>query len=383
MIIDIHSHVAHPRLLAKYPMPPSLGDIVRLIEVKAAAGITTTIVGSPTGAAAMAPVPGLDTFAQEPGELRAFHAWLAATVREHRSHLRAYVWCNAFGDDAELTAAAEALRDDAFVGLIANTSVRGEYLDSPKADGFFAMAAEQGVPVLLHPGSGPAAAHGVQDYGLVEMVGRHCDVTMGLAAIVLSGRLEQHPGLKLIAASSGGALGLLPGRLDLAWRPRHWDAAGGPAGAKPPPPGLHRAPRTQAPPSELLRRVYVDTTAEGPFPLAFNLETFGPERIVFGTDAPPVPVDHREKVAAVEALPLTPEQRAAVLHRTAAELFGLHEPGGPFTGPGARSTRPHGHSAGPAGRGEPADPGAGEPREPSTGPREPRPRTSQPTGGTS
>ncbi|KAF4407475.1 MULTISPECIES: amidohydrolase family protein [Streptomyces] len=325
MIIDIHSHVAHPGLLARYPMPPSLGDIVKLIEVKAAVGIAMTIVGSPTGAATMAPVPGLDTFAQDPGELRAFHEWLAGTVQRHREQLRAYVWCNAFGDDKELAAAAEALGEDAFVGLIANTSVRGEYLDSPKADSFFAMAAELDVPVLLHPGSGPAAAQGVTDYGLVEMVGRYCDVTMGVAAIVLSGRLERHPGLKLVAASSGGALGLLPGRLDLAWRPRHWDAADGPATAKAPPPGLHRAPRTKTRPSELLRRVYVDTTAEGPFPLAFNLEAFGPDRILFGTDAPPVPVDHREKIRAVEALPLTADQREAVFHRTAADLFGLDD----------------------------------------------------------
>ena len=60
------------------------------------------------------------------------------------------------------------MRAHGFVGIIANTSIEGEYLDSPRADGFFAMAEELGVPVFLHPGPGPATCQGVRDHGLVE-----------------------------------------------------------------------------------------------------------------------------------------------------------------------------------------------------------------------
>jgi aminocarboxymuconate-semialdehyde decarboxylase len=326
VIIDVHAHIAHPDLLARYPMPPSLGDVDGMIEAKAAAGIDLSIVGSPTGAATMVPVPGVDTYRQPADQLRAFHDWLAGTVAERREHLRAYAWCNAFADDRQLAEAADTVRAGGFVGIMANTSVQGEYLDSPRADGFFAMAEELGVPVMLHPGSDPAACQGVKDYGLVEMAGRYCDVTMGLAAIVLSGRLERHPGVRILGASGGGALALLARRLDLAWQPRHWDAGpAAPAGparpAKAGPPGLRPAARSTVRPSELVRQLYVDTTADGWTPVAMDIDVFGADHVLFGTDSPPLPVNFP---AAVESLHrLDDQQRDAVLSGNAAHLFEL------------------------------------------------------------
>jgi aminocarboxymuconate-semialdehyde decarboxylase len=323
MIIDIHGHVAHPDLIARYPMPPSLGDIEGMLEVKAAAGIDLTIVGSPTGAATMVPVPGLDTYDQPADRLAVFHEWLAGVVAAHRAHLRAYARCNAFADEATLTRTATTLRDGGFVGIIANTSVRGEYLDAARADDFFAMVDELDVPVLLHPGTDPAACQGVSDYGLVEMVGRYCDITMGLAAIVLSGRLERYPRLRLIGASGGGALGVLPRRLDLAWRPAHWDDASGKRPVAGPP--LSRPPRTTVAPSTLARRLFVDTTTDGTHPLAINLDAFGASQIMFGTDAPPVPVIHHQKLAQIRDLPIPEADRSAILGGNAVRVFKLDD----------------------------------------------------------
>jgi len=322
VIIDIHGHIAHPSLLARYPVPPSLGDVDAMIEAKAAAGIGLTIVGSPSGAATMVPVPGLDTYRQPADQLRAFHDWLATVARERREHLRAYAWCNAFADDRELAEAAETVRSGGFVGIIANTSIEGEYLDSPRADGFFAMAEELGVPILLHPGTGPATCQGVRDFGLVEMVGRYCDVTMGLAAIVLSGRLEQHPGVRIIGASSGGALALLGKRLDLAWQPRHWDEEPGTSSHAARSPAMpNTAPRCTAPPSELMRRLYVDTTADGVTPITMDLDVFGAGHVLFGTDSPPLPV--ALEIALEDFGSLNAEDRGSILGGNAARIFAL------------------------------------------------------------
>jgi predicted TIM-barrel fold metal-dependent hydrolase len=322
VIIDIHGHIAHPSLLARYPMPPSLGNVDAMIEAKAAAGIGLTIVGSPSGATTMVPVPGLDTYHQPADQLRAFHDWLATVARERREHLRAYAWCNAFADDRGLAEAAETVRAGGFVGIIANTSIEGEYLDSPRADGFFAMTEELGVPILLHPGSGPATCQGVRDNGLVEMVGRYCDVTMGLAAIVLSGRLEQHPGVRIIGASSGGALALLGKRLDLAWQPRHWDEAPGESSQAAKTPAMpSTAPRCTAPPSELMRRLYVDTTADDVAQIAMDLDVFGARNVLFGTDSPPLPVALE---GALEAFGfLNGEDQDSILGGNATRIFAL------------------------------------------------------------
>ena len=150
MIIDVHGHVTHPELFKRFPMPPALLDIEGMLERKAALGIELTIVGSPVGYGTMTPVPGFDAFEQPLDQLKSFHEWLAETVREHSPRLAAYAFTNPFGGDELLAQTAQTVRDGGFVGVIVNTSIRGEYLDSERADDFFAMVDELGVPVLLH-----------------------------------------------------------------------------------------------------------------------------------------------------------------------------------------------------------------------------------------
>ncbi|WP_257463378.1 amidohydrolase family protein [Archangium lipolyticum] len=325
MIIDIHSHLAHPELARHAPVPPSLLDVDRLIEVKAEAGIDLTFIGSPSGPGTLVPASRGGNFTQPLDKLRAFHDWLGATVAAHRTRLRAYVYCDPFADDAMLAATEEYLRREEFVGIMTNPSAHGEYLDSPRADAFFAFAAGLDVPVMIHSGMDPVCCQGISDYGMFDMVGRYCDVTLGLSALVLSGRLEQHPSLRVIGTASGGALSLIGSRLDMAWRSQLW------AGAGKKPEGL-RDQRTRTPPSVLLRRLYADTTADNPDLHLANLKAFGAEHLLFGSDWPPVPVVHAGKIREVEALPLCDEERRAILGGNALRVFGLE-------GPVQRSTR--------------------------------------------
>jgi aminocarboxymuconate-semialdehyde decarboxylase len=88
------------------------------------------------------------------------------------------------------------------------------------------------------------------------------------------------------------------------------------------PAGLHTS-RSPVPPSDLIGRLYVDTTSDSRHAHLANLELLGAEHILFGTDWPPVPVQHREKIRAIADLPLGPEQRAAILGGNAVRLFGL------------------------------------------------------------
>jgi predicted TIM-barrel fold metal-dependent hydrolase len=302
VIVDVHGHISPPEALKRFPMPPSLGDVEGMIERKLEAGIGLTIVGSPVGAGAMVPIPGFDNYAQPADRLAALHDWLAATCARHPEHLRAYVYVNPFGDEAELAAARETLAgDDAFVGLIANTSVRGEYLDSENAAPFFALAEELDVPVLLHPPAAPAAGQGLRGLGLLEQVGRYNDVTAGLACVILGGWLDRHPGLRLIGAQGGGAIALLAEKLDLAYAAPH--RTGG---------------ELAAPPSSYLRRVWVDTASPSMLALCANVHALGADRLLFGTDSPPLglptAIDTIREVAG-----------EATLAENTSRLFGLTE----------------------------------------------------------
>src|SRR5262245_51183431 len=301
MTIDVHGHVTPPELLKKFPMPPILGDVDGMVARKAALGITTTVVGSPVGYGTMLPVPGIDNYAQPADALARFHEWVGETVREKDGALTGYVYANPFSAD-DVTKAAEWLRQKEFTGLIVNSSVRGEFLNDERTDDFFAMAEETGVPVLLHPPAVPVAADAMKAVGAIEHVVRPCDITMGVAAILLAGRLQRFPGLKLVAPNAGGALALLREKLDMA----------------------QKRDNVEGPPiSEQLRLIYVDTATPSLPALKAALEVFGPDHLLFGTDSPPLATPLDQALAMIEALGLSDVDRRKILGGNAAELFGL------------------------------------------------------------
>lgn len=355
MIIDIHGHLSPPEAARRFPMPPALTDVDGMLAARAEAGIDLTIIGSPVGAGAMARVPGVDNYNQPRDRLRAFHAWMSGLIGTFPDQLRGYVYANPFGDDDHLDGVRETLADPAFVGLITTSSVHGELLASPRADSFFALAAESGVPVLVHAPAEPIGTDRVGDLGFVEQIGRFGDLSLSLAMIAFAGLLDKYPELRLIGATGGGALALLPERLQTAARPRHW-GAGPPSG--PPATGSGAAPRTgaapgagrqgpprpgpadpgrQAPvppgpppsaapspdPGAALRRLYVDTSTFSPAHLGLNAEVLGPERMLFGTDSPPLSVPLEEYIRLIEKLPIDKASQQLVLGGNAEAIFDL------------------------------------------------------------
>ncbi|WP_327258362.1 amidohydrolase family protein [Streptomyces sp. NBC_01240] len=321
MIIDIHGHLSPPEAARRFPMPPSLTDVDGMLAARAQAGIDLTIIGSPVGAGAMARVPGVDNYAQPRDRLRGFHAWMSGLISTFPDQLRGYVYANPFGDDDHLEGVRETLADPAFVGLITTSSVHGELLGSPRADSFFALAAETGVPVLVHAPAEPIGTDRVDDFGFVEQIGRFGDVTMGMAMIAFAGWLDKYPGLRLIGATGGGALALLPERLQTAARPRHWggDAPPSAPSSAPSPSSVPAA----ADPAGALQRMYVDTSTFSPAHLGLNAEVLGPERMLFGTDSPPMSVPLEEFMRMIEKLPIDKASQQLILGGNAETLFDL------------------------------------------------------------
>ena len=317
MIVDVHAHLSPPEAGARFPMPPSLLDVEGMIERKLAAGIDLSVIGSPVGAGAMAPIPGVDNYAQPDDRLAVLHDWLAGLVAVYPAHLRAWAYVNPFGTDAQLATARDLVQEPGFVGFIVNSSVNGDYLGAPAGEAFFAMAAEACVPLFVHPPARPVGADALRGPALVEQVGRFLDVGPGVASVVLGGWLERHPGLRLLVAGGGGPLALLGERLDRAQRPEHWGGTPPGVGGSPGPPPLPR------PPSSYFDRIWVDTAVASATHLEANLRAFGSGRLVFGTDGPPILSAVEDTAALVAALPLDGPARARVLGGNACELLAL------------------------------------------------------------
>jgi predicted TIM-barrel fold metal-dependent hydrolase len=75
------------------------------------------------------------------------------------------------------------------------------------------------------------------------------------------------------------------------------------------------------PPSEHLRKLYLDSVCESPDALRLAVEVYGAERIMFGSDEP---FWSAERAAATLASArLAPGDVEQIRHRTAERLFGL------------------------------------------------------------
>ncbi|MGH2686428.1 MAG: amidohydrolase family protein [Actinomycetota bacterium] len=179
--------------------------------------------------------------------------------------------------------------------------VCGHHADEPELDPLWDALEATGVPYLLHP-KGETAIEDLRGYGapLPVAIGFPMETTIALSRLALGGVLERHPGLRIVAAHGGGAIPYLVGRLDMVW--------GGNDGLR---------ERLASPPSEGLKRLYLDAVLYTAGAARAAADLVGPDRLLFGTDHPWHSVG--------EPLERAFDERALerIRRGTAVELFGL------------------------------------------------------------
>jgi len=302
--VDAHSHLFPPAWEPLGRMPADMFDVSGLLERQAAAGIATSVVSDPH-------IWYGDLDPSDIARTREYNDFAAGLVRDYAPHLVALGTVTPWRGDEHVAEAERAVSELGLKGLALPTSDGGRYLDEiPHA--FWELVEALDVPVFVHPGGSVIGQELMAMYRLGEVCGRPLDTTVTLARLILTGGLERHGRVRLLCAHAGGAICTIADRLDFGHELRAYAPLG--------PWGEVELPE---PPSAYVARLHLDTVTYGTAALRPALERVGPERVLFGSDRPPVPFDLERSLGHVKALALAPEQEDAILGGNARVLFGL------------------------------------------------------------
>jgi predicted TIM-barrel fold metal-dependent hydrolase len=279
-----------------YPLIRSMTDLELRAEQMEEAGVTQSVL--------TVVVPGVDRLGAGDGPVvaRECNDLLADTAAASGGRFAALATLPM----QRPTEAAEELRRAVGRGLrgaLLYSNVGGRYLDAPEFRLVFAAAAELDVPLALHP-TNPVAAATVSDFAFMTTLGFLQETSVCALRLVLDGLYVRHPGFKLLVPHVGAILPYILGRIDYESE-RYAGAAG----------------VLDVPPSEHVRRFYLDSVSVWLPALRLALDVFGPERVLLGTDQPFW--DMRKSLDVVDAAGLDEEDAARVCHGNADRLFGL------------------------------------------------------------
>jgi aminocarboxymuconate-semialdehyde decarboxylase len=200
-----------------------------------------------------------------------------------------------------------AVKKQGLKGAAIGGVVNGVEFSDPKFHPVWAKAEELGVPLFIHPQGVPELNKRLSGNGwLGNTIGNPLETTIALSHLIFEGTLDRFPGLKVIAAHGGGFLPSYADRSDHA-------CMVGPKGCNP-------DVKLKKTPTEYLKQIYFDSLIFSPEAIRHLAAQVGAGQIVLGSDYPYPwqlhPVDH-----ILASTPLSDDEKADILGRTAAKLF--------------------------------------------------------------
>lgn len=203
--------------------------------------------------------------------------------------------------EASLAELDRAIGELGMRGVVIGSNVDGMQLDDPTFERIWARINELQLPVFEHP-MFPKQDAGFEGFELPLRLGFIFDTTLSAARLIYSGVFERYQNFPYVMAHTGGALAMVLERLDNGYR-------------------LFPDCRKYISklPSEYAKNLYYDTTSFGAAALQFGINSFGVDRILFGTDDPFIGSDSSH----VDRLQLPANQTAKILGGNAKRLLKL------------------------------------------------------------
>ena len=281
-----------PDMDAAPPAPPSLMDFARLHDWFASKGVEVALIG-----------PWTDLLGYTLGETvacewtRCYNESLVEACSAHPGMVPLSTIPLSYPTAAlgELVAA----HDMGCKGVMIGTDIPGLHLGSYELDPVWELAAELGMPIVVHP-TFLRVPQELRGSGLKNAVGRAGPMALALARLVYSGALVRHPNLVIIASHGGGAFAAAAPRIvrnhAVGWSESNYD------------------------PVDSIRRLFFDSVVLDPTYLEFLVRVYGSDRILLGSDHP-FPWEP-DPLMVISDADLTHTERTQIASGNARRLFG-------------------------------------------------------------
>ncbi|MFC2045809.1 amidohydrolase family protein [Chloroflexota bacterium] len=225
---------------------------------------------------------------------------LAELLIKYPDKFVAAVACLPLNDiDAALEEAERAIKELKFRGVQIFSNIDGEPLDLPKFKPLWEKMAGYDLPIWIHPNTNKNHPETMFTFDY--------DSTLGMMQLVSSGVFLDHPDIKFISHHCGAFIPVSEGRI-------RWMT-----------PVITRDNQAIKP-IEHLRKFYSDTAVSGSIGnLMCGYDFYGPDRILFGTDAPLGPDFGLtlETIRSVERMAISDVEKYKIFEQNAIDLLKL------------------------------------------------------------
>ncbi|MBA8903078.1 amidohydrolase family protein [Phyllobacterium sp. P30BS-XVII] len=229
----------------------------------------------------------------------------AALVQRYPNRFRAIASLPLPHIEASLTELDRAISQLGMLGVCITTSVLGRSIASDMFELLYQELNRRRRVLSVHPAGHGAHSPLITDYHLTWSIGAPVEDTVAAMQLILKGIPKRYPDMKILIPHFGGLLPMVLERVDqhVVWE----------------------APDKPERPSLAAQRMWYDTVGHDHVPaLRAAIDSFGVDRLVFGTDFPFQPAELFETtVGYIKRADLSEKDRKAILDSNAAKLFDL------------------------------------------------------------
>ena len=250
-------------------------------------------------------------------ELPSVQAWsdyAAKVQQDHKGILYCFATILPCGGPTFIKETERAIKQLGLRGIFIHSSHKGHYPDDDEARPFWELVQDLDVPVMIHPPHLGFGEERMRDYRLASSIGRPFDLCLALGRMIVRGVLEDFPRLKIVASHGGGGICETISRMDYAYELQ--DEAFFL--------GSYAPMKIKHTPSHYMKKLYIDTVCYNKPAVKMVLDWMGPDRVLYGSDAPPLTSLKPRAIKLIQDLDIPASDKEKIFWSNARRLLKLN-----------------------------------------------------------